>query len=110
MSFLRTLLMFIFVFSLVGVSGSYAGKISNCSNCDKDKLSKLRDLSERKINQTEQKEQAKFAKIRSKIAAEETKERAEMAAADDPPTLGARHAHAALPLAATRGTAVLGGC
>ena len=33
MSFLRTLLMFVFVFSLVGISGSYAGKIKNCSNC-----------------------------------------------------------------------------
>ena len=35
MSFLRILLMFVFVFSLLGVSGSYAGKINNCSNCDK---------------------------------------------------------------------------
>ena len=25
--------MFVFVFSLVGISGSYAGKIKNCSNC-----------------------------------------------------------------------------
>ena len=33
MSFLRTLLMFVFVFSLVGMSGSYAGKIKNCTNC-----------------------------------------------------------------------------
>ena len=33
MSFLRTLLMFVFVFSLVGVGGSYAGKIRNCSTC-----------------------------------------------------------------------------
>ena len=41
MSFLRTLLILVFVFLLVGANGSYAGKISNCSNCDKDKLSKL---------------------------------------------------------------------
>ena len=37
MLFLRTLLMFVFVFSLMGVSGSYAGKIKNCSNCESNK-------------------------------------------------------------------------
>ena len=33
MSFLRTLLMFVFLFSLMGDGVSYAGIISNCSNC-----------------------------------------------------------------------------
>ena len=33
MSFLRTLLMFVFLFSLMGDGVSYAGKISSCSNC-----------------------------------------------------------------------------
>ena len=33
MSFLRTLLMFVFVFSLAGANWSYANKIKNCSNC-----------------------------------------------------------------------------
>lgn len=36
MSFLRTFVVFVFVFSLVGISGSYAGKIKNCSNCNSD--------------------------------------------------------------------------
>ena len=44
MSFLRTLLMFVFVFLLVGVGGSNAGKIKNCSNCNKNKLTKLSDI------------------------------------------------------------------
>ena len=39
MSFLRTLLMFVFVFSRVGVSGSYAGRINNCSTCLIKKMS-----------------------------------------------------------------------
>ena len=43
MSFLRTFLMFVFVVALVGVSGSYAGKISNCSNCKI--LTKISDTS-----------------------------------------------------------------
>ena len=36
--------MFVFVFLLVAVSGSYAGKIKNCSNCNKKKLIKLSDI------------------------------------------------------------------
>ena len=42
MSFLRTLLMFVFVFSLVGVSGSYGGMIKNCSTCLLKKMSNER--------------------------------------------------------------------
>ena len=50
MSFLRTLLMLVFVFSLVGVSGSYANKIKNCSNCDKT-TNHTKDLKKRsKLN------------------------------------------------------------
>ena len=33
MLFIRTLLKFVFVFSLVGANWSYANKIKNCSNC-----------------------------------------------------------------------------
>ena len=40
MPFLRTLLMFIFVFSLVGVNWSFANKIKNCSNCSSSKNEK----------------------------------------------------------------------
>ena len=44
MSFLRTLLMFVFVFSLVVVNGSYANKIKNCTNCGSDnKVNLIKD-------------------------------------------------------------------
>ena len=41
MLFVRTLLMFVFLFSLLNVSGSYANKIKNCSNCGNQKNSTL---------------------------------------------------------------------
>ena len=55
MLFLRTLLMFVFVFSLMGVSGSYAGKIKNCSNCESNKsqaisLNNSKNASSNQIN------------------------------------------------------------
>ena len=34
MSFLRTLLMFVLVFSLLSAGKSHAGKIKNCTNCE----------------------------------------------------------------------------
>ena len=37
MSFLKILLMFVFVFSLVGAGESHAGKIKNCTNCESNK-------------------------------------------------------------------------
>ena len=37
MIFLRTLLMFVFVFLLLNISKSNAGKIKNCSNCSSEK-------------------------------------------------------------------------